>query len=516
MRDWMQIKTTETSSAPGRIRRRAVQYLRMSTDNQSYSLLNQASAIARYAEARAIDIVETFEDAGRSGLTFTTRPGLMRLIARVQSGTLGAHCVLVYDVSRWGRFQDVDESAHLEFICRSAGVEVVYCAELFAEADVQTAAVIKALKRIMAAEYSRELSRKVWLGQSRIVERGFAAGSVAPFGFRRVLYSHDGRRRGELAFGERKSLQSDRVILELGPEDEQAVVRGIFSAYIGGVSARTIAHDLNRDGVVRARGAWTREVVDLLLQNRKYCGEYLWSRTSQGLLRPRGPTPPSAWVRSLAPRERIVTPEVFEAAQAERRRRSPRQSRDALIAHVRMLAATHGYISNALLDAADGPCAATVRRRLGDLVEVHAQWGGEAAPSPPAPDMRLAGKLRLSAWRASFASWFISRGHRVRLDRSRLVFDEAFVLSMTVAGTRPGRGGKVRSVRFDRRIAQGAQWALVCAADRATGCIQTYLLLPQSMAARGRYTPGRGCDDGSHSHLDLGAVSAALIEAVQR
>ncbi|MDX2022917.1 MAG: recombinase family protein, partial [Deltaproteobacteria bacterium] len=165
MRDEKQPDTAGISSECEGARLRAVQYLRMSTDNQSYSLLNQASAIARYAEARAIDIVETFEDAGRSGLTFATRPGLMRLIARVQSGTLAAHCVLVYDVSRWGRFQDVDESAHLEFICRSAGVEVVYCAEPFAEADVQTAAVIKALKRIMAAEYSRELSRKVWLGQ---------------------------------------------------------------------------------------------------------------------------------------------------------------------------------------------------------------------------------------------------------------------------------------------------------------------------------------------------------------
>jgi hypothetical protein len=31
--------------------------------------------------------------------------------------------------SRWGRFQDADESAHYEFLCKSAGIPVHYCAE---------------------------------------------------------------------------------------------------------------------------------------------------------------------------------------------------------------------------------------------------------------------------------------------------------------------------------------------------------------------------------------------------
>ena len=37
--------------------------------------------------------------------------------------------ILVYYVSRWGSFQDTDESAHYEFACKSAGVPVHYCAE---------------------------------------------------------------------------------------------------------------------------------------------------------------------------------------------------------------------------------------------------------------------------------------------------------------------------------------------------------------------------------------------------
>ena len=39
--------------------------------------------------------------------------------------------LLVYDVSRWGRFQDVDESAYYEYVLKRAGVRVHYCAEQF-------------------------------------------------------------------------------------------------------------------------------------------------------------------------------------------------------------------------------------------------------------------------------------------------------------------------------------------------------------------------------------------------
>lgn len=55
---------------------KAAQYLRMSTDHQKYSIMNQAAAIAEYAAARGIAIVKTYEDAGRSGLRLDGRDGL--------------------------------------------------------------------------------------------------------------------------------------------------------------------------------------------------------------------------------------------------------------------------------------------------------------------------------------------------------------------------------------------------------------------------------------------------------
>jgi DNA invertase Pin-like site-specific DNA recombinase len=51
--------------------------------------------------------------------------GLMQLIKDVQSGSAEFAHILVFDVSRWGRFQDVDESAHYESTINIAHLKIV-------------------------------------------------------------------------------------------------------------------------------------------------------------------------------------------------------------------------------------------------------------------------------------------------------------------------------------------------------------------------------------------------------
>jgi hypothetical protein len=144
----------------------AAQYLRMSTEHQQYSLENQSTAIQKYADAHGFDIVRTYSDAAKSGVALKRRAGLRQLLQDVVSGNAAYRAILVYDVSRWGRFQDTDESAHYEFVCKSAGVPVHYCAESFANDGSLPSLIMKALKRTMAGEYSRELGVKVLAGQS--------------------------------------------------------------------------------------------------------------------------------------------------------------------------------------------------------------------------------------------------------------------------------------------------------------------------------------------------------------
>lgn len=111
----------------------------------------------------------------------------------------------------------------------------------------------------MAGEYSRELSVKVFAGQFRLFEMGYRQGGYAGFGFRRQLLDRDGKIKGVLRFSERKSIQSDRVVLIPGPEEELSLIREIFTLFTTDLESETgIARLLNQRGLTNDRGqAWT-------------------------------------------------------------------------------------------------------------------------------------------------------------------------------------------------------------------------------------------------------------------
>src|SRR5215469_7828001 len=91
---------------------RAAAYVRMSTEHQQYSTSNQMDVIREYAKRRGQEIVKDYSDEGKSGLNIQGRDSLAQMISDVQEGRAEYSSILVYDVSRWGRFQDSDESAY--------------------------------------------------------------------------------------------------------------------------------------------------------------------------------------------------------------------------------------------------------------------------------------------------------------------------------------------------------------------------------------------------------------------
>ena len=204
----------------------------MSTEHQQYSTSNQMDVIREYAKRRGLEIAKVYSDEGKSGLNIQGRDSLAQMIKDVQAGEGKHSCILVYDVSRWGRFQDADESAYYEYICRQAGVTVHYCAEQFENDGSPVSTIVKGVKRTMAGEYSRELSSKVFQGACRLIQLGFKQGGTAGFGLRRMLVDLNGQRKAELKMGEQKSLQTDRVVLAAGPEDEVKVVRWMYRAFV--------------------------------------------------------------------------------------------------------------------------------------------------------------------------------------------------------------------------------------------------------------------------------------------
>ena len=295
---------------------RAAQYVRMSTDYQRYSIENQAVVIGAYAQARNLAIVQTYRDDGESGLKLKNRAGLRQLLDDVQSGRADFDYILVYDVSRWGRFQDIDESAHYEFVCKQAGFKVAYCAEQFDNDGSMLSSIVKNLKRVMAAEYSRELSAKVHAGACRFARMGFKSGGPTPYALQRMLVDEKQQSRGILKKGDRKYIQTDHVRLQPGDAKEVTVVRWIFRRFLDVKSEKALARELTRHGIPPCSGArWTGPKITRILKNENYVGNIIYNRRSAKLRGNRVYNPPDKWIRSEGCVEPIVAFDNFLAAR---------------------------------------------------------------------------------------------------------------------------------------------------------------------------------------------------------
>lgn len=352
----------------------AAAYVRMSTEHQQYSTENQLDRIKEYAARRGMTIVRVFEDAGKSGLNVRGRESLRQMIATVESGKADFKTILAYDVSRWGRFQDADESGYYEYICKRAGIAVHYCAEQFENDGSPTSNIIKSVKRSMAGEYSRELSTKVFQGACRLIQMGFKQGGTAGYGLRRMLIDQSGSRKGVLTIGEHKSLQTDRVVLTLGPDHEVETVRGVYRAFLEEkLTEGEIAKRLNARGLTTDLGrAWTRGTVHQLLTNEKYLGNNVYHRTSFKLKRKHVQNPPDMWIRVPGVFPALVTPEDFMRAQEIIIARAKRYTDEEMLEKLREVLREHGRISGVIIDEReDLPSSAAFRNRFGSLVRAY-------------------------------------------------------------------------------------------------------------------------------------------------
>lgn len=356
----------------------AVEYVRMSTEHQQYSTSNQQDKIREYAARRGMTIVKTYADEGKSGLRIDGRAALQRLIQDVESGCADFQVILVYDVSRWGRFQDADESAYYEYVCRRAGIQVAYCAEQFENDGSPVSTIVKGVKRAMAGEYSRELSAKVFAGQCRLIELGFRQGGPAGYGLRRILVGQDGLMKAELERGQHKSLQTDRVVLMPGPEDEVRVVNLIYRWFVeDSLNEHEIASRLNVMKVRTDLGReWGRSTVHEILTNEKYIGNNIYNRTSFKLKVRRVVNPSDMWIRKDYAFPPLITRDVFYTAQGILRARARRYSDEDLIERLRALYKSKGFLSGLVIDEADGmPSSSVYAYRFGSLIRAYQAVG---------------------------------------------------------------------------------------------------------------------------------------------
>lgn len=380
----------------------------MSTEHQRYSFTLQRTEISAYAALRGLKIVKSYEDAGVSGLSIKNRVGLQALLTDVLRDDCGFTELLVYDVSRWGRFQDTDEAAHYEFLCRQRGISVHYCAELFANDGSTSATILKTLKRAMAAEYSRELSEKVRKVVKGLSAQGYWMGGPAPYGYRRQQVRPDGQLGRVLEPGERNGVKGERIVLVLGPADEVANVRRMFAMFNSGMKYNHIVKAFNREGVPTPRGAtkWRAPTLRCLLENEIYKGVYAKGQRIVNL----GVTtavPREQWTRNNGAFAAIISAEDFDRTQRGLAALKAVRSDEAMVSDLRRLLRRYGFVSGDLIDRQKNMCSyASYLRRFGGIKPLFSQIGYE----PSAESRRLQRAARLRSKRE--ATQRIARLHR--------------------------------------------------------------------------------------------------------
>jgi DNA invertase Pin-like site-specific DNA recombinase len=361
---------------------RAVQYVRKSDEHQKYSTENQAEANRGYAQSHGMEIVRTYCDDGISGLSFERRDALRQLIADVQAANADFEVILVYDVSRWGRFQDPDESAYYEFICKRAGIGVRYCAEPFENDGSPLSTLAKSMKRMMAGDYSRELSIKVFIGQSHLIKLGYRLGGYAGYGLRRMLVGENGTLKAIMQKGEHKWIATDRVVLVPGPPEEVETVRSIFRMFVEEErTEQQIANVLNDLGKATEFGrAWTDERIRYILTSEKYAGNNVWNQVSFKLRKAKIRNAPEHWVRADHVFQAIIEQHTFDGAQAflhDRlkhpiRGRERRYSDKKMLSALRRLLKRAGHLSRRIIDvSSEIQSAGAYENRFGSLARAY-------------------------------------------------------------------------------------------------------------------------------------------------
>ncbi|MBN8982423.1 MAG: recombinase family protein [Rhizobiales bacterium] len=350
----------------------------MSTGMQIYSIQNQMEAIALYAARRGLTIVRTYEDAGKSGIGIEGREALRSLMRDVRSGMADFSTILVYDVSRWGRFQDADESAYYEYLCKDAGVAVEYCAEQFANDGSLVSTLLKNIKRVMAAEFSRDLSTKVFAGLCRSASNGHYVGSSPGYALRRFVIDDKGRPRMALKAGDRKAITTDRTILVPGPAEEVRVVHEIYDMLIDKkLSMNEISRSLNSRGILNSSGReWQSPAIREILTNPKYAGSAVYARTARKFKTKMVKRARSEWIVKEGAFEGLVSVERFRDAERQLKNNSRAYTEAELLDSLTALWCREGRLNAGTIENDRySPCVNTYKEHFGGVVPAYRKIG---------------------------------------------------------------------------------------------------------------------------------------------
>ena len=286
-------------------------YARYSSDRQSpNSIEDQVALCRKFIEGKGGTVVEPYADYAISGAS-SSRPAFEKMLTDASASRFDV--IVSEAMDRLSR--DQADIATLHKKCQFLGIQIL----TVAEGEVRELEI--GLKGTMNALFLRDLAAKTKRGQAGRVDAGLAAGGLT-FGYDvvRELAANGEPARGKRAINEQQA----------------AIVRRIFDEYNAGKSPRSIARDLNAEGIPSPRGGqWgastingSRQRRNGILHNELYIGLMMWNRqtfhkdpdTGKRISRPNAQ---SDWKVIEVPHLRIVTDEQWDLAQARTVDRKP-------------------------------------------------------------------------------------------------------------------------------------------------------------------------------------------------
>lgn len=302
-------------------RKYAIAYYRHSAeDKQENSVEIQREQVAKFAMENGIEIIHEIADEGKSGLT-AKRPGFHKMFSHWIENPKAPffEYVLVYDPSRWGRFEDKNQAGHLEYLCKDAGKEVIYASIGFARSDDEQFGLNMRIQmeRDMAFLYSKNLSNKVFFGSVKVVQQGYSAGGTACYGMARLLLDENKKPIGLLKKGQHKVIANQRVSFVPAMDETTEIVKRIYRDFVDGWKTPVeIAALLNAEDVKSPGGSlWSGGSVVRILTNEVYAGSLTYNKRSNKLKRGIVINDRSKWVISRGSFEPVISEELFNTAQ---------------------------------------------------------------------------------------------------------------------------------------------------------------------------------------------------------
>ena len=291
-------------------------YIRLSVEDSqtdSRSIPNQRLILDRHIAAMGIGGAEILEfvDNGCSGTNFE-RPAVKELLQLARLGQVD--CILVKDFSRWGR-NSLEVGYYIERVFPLLGLRFISVSDGFDsdEHKGDTGGLELSFKFLIHEYYSRDLSKKIKSARRERMRRGEYIMKNCVFGYKKV---------GNTLAIDEPAAETVRMIFNLAARGHRpsAIAEALRTEKYPTPS------EYKKNAGTGAQCNWNGAMIGAILRDEQYIGTYVAGKSRK--LEPGGAavqTPESEWVKIPNHHPVIVDQAVFDAVQAQYKRKAPRK-----------------------------------------------------------------------------------------------------------------------------------------------------------------------------------------------